>query len=181
MSTVVVGGNPLSLADLRMLYGGAALRLDPACLPAVEASAAAVNAIVASGRTVYGINTGFGLLAQTSIPAGRLAELQRRLVLSHAAGVGRLLPPDIVRLILALKVVGLARGYSGVRPAVIDQLLVISAMNLCYKAGCSPIPTPTSLVLAALIFMKSPSIDPSPQSPITSATATCVRPSSKVA
>ena len=123
MSTVVVGGNPLSLADLRMLYGGAALRLDPACLPAVEASAAAVNAIVASGRTVYGINTGFGLLAQTSIPAGRLAELQRRLVLSHAAGVGRLLPPDIVRLILALKVVGLARGYSGVRPAVIDQLL----------------------------------------------------------
>ncbi len=116
-------GRTLGLDSLRRLTAGEDVSLDPACLPAIEASAATVAGIVASGRTVYGINTGFGLLAQTSIPVGQLAELQRRLVLSHSAGVGRLMPPAIVRLIMALKVVGLARGYSGVRPAVIKQIL----------------------------------------------------------
>ena len=120
--TIVIG-QTLGLDALRRLTAGEDVRLDPACLPAVEASAATVAGIVESGRTVYGINTGFGLLAQTSIPVGKLAELQRRLVLSHSAGVGRLMPPAIVRLIMALKVVGLARGYSGVRPAVIEQIL----------------------------------------------------------
>ena len=120
--TIVIG-HMLGLDALRRLTAGEDVSLDPACLPAIEASAATVAGIVTSGRTVYGINTGFGLLAQTSIPVGKLAELQRRLVLSHSAGVGRLMPPAIVRLIMALKVVGLARGYSGVRPAVIEQIL----------------------------------------------------------
>ena len=121
--TVRIGGARLTLADLRALHGGAGVALDPACQAAMAASAATVDGIVASGRTVYGINTGFGLLAQTSIPTAQLAELQRRLVLSHAAGVGALLPAEIVRLVMALKLVGLARGYSGVRPAVTEQLL----------------------------------------------------------
>ncbi len=120
--TIVIG-HTLGLDALRRLTAGEDVSLDPACLPAIEASAATVAGIVTSGRTVYGINTGFGLLAQTSIPVGKLAELQRRLVLSHSAGMGRLMPPAIVRLIMALKVVGLARGYSGVRPAVIEQIL----------------------------------------------------------
>ena len=69
------------------------------------------------------VNTGFGALAQTTIPDGRLAELQRRLVLSHSVGVGALLPDHCVRLVIALKIVGLARGFSGVRPVVIEALL----------------------------------------------------------
>ncbi len=121
--TVALGGAPLSLAELRAIYQGRAVSLDPACLPRMAASAETVGDIVASGRTVYGINTGFGLLAQKSIAREQLDELQRRLVLSHAAGVGALLAPDIVRLIMVLKVVGLARGFSGARPAVVDQIL----------------------------------------------------------
>jgi len=122
METVVIGGGPLSLGALRRLNGGAGVAVDPAAMAGIERSAATVQGIVESGRTVYGINTGFGLLAQTSIPTNKLAELQRRLVLSHSAGVGALLPDAIVRLIMALKIVGLARGFSGVRPVVIEAL-----------------------------------------------------------
>ncbi len=155
--TIAIGGARLTLADLRALHGGADVALDPACLPGMAASAATVDAIVASGRTVYGINTGFGLLAQTSIPAAQLAELQRRLVLSHAAGVGPLLAPDIVRLIMALKLAGLARGFSGVRPAVTDQLLAFLRAGIipCIPArgsvGASGDLAPLAHMAAALI------------------------------
>ena len=116
-------GHPLTLPHLRRLAAGEPVTLSPACLPAVEASAAAVAAIVASGRTTYGINTGFGILAQTSIPTEKLAELQRRLVLSHAAGTGPDLSPEVTRLTMALKVQSLARGFSGVRPAILRHIL----------------------------------------------------------
>jgi len=74
-------------------------------------------------HAVYGVNTGFGLLAKEKIDAGDLQALQRNLVLSHAAGVGAYLPDDIVRLILILKVNSLARGYSGVSHHLINTLL----------------------------------------------------------
>ncbi len=157
MTAIGLGGTRLTLADLRALHQGAEVALDPAALPGIEASAATVGGIVASGRTVYGINTGFGLLAQTSIPTERLAELQRRLVLSHAAGVGASLPVDIVRLIMALKVVGLARGLSGVRPAVIDQVLgfLRAGITPCIPAkgsvGASGDLAPLAHLAAALI------------------------------
>ena len=116
-------GETLTLSHLRRLAAGQPVTLAPDCLPAIEASAATVAAIVAENRTTYGINTGFGLLAQTAIPPHRLAELQRRLVLSHAAGTGPDLSPQITRLIMALKVQSLARGFSGTRPAVLHQIL----------------------------------------------------------
>jgi histidine ammonia-lyase len=87
---------------------------------------------VDSGEVVYGINTGFGKLAQTIIPHERLAELQRNLVLSHSAGTGEPLAPGVVRLVLATKAVSLARGHSGVRPELVDALL-----GLC-NAGLLP-------------------------------------------
>src|SRR5690606_27359668 len=65
-----------------------AVELDPAAWPQVEASAAVVTAMLDSGRTVYGVNTGFGILARQKIGRADVAELQRRLVLSHCAGVG---------------------------------------------------------------------------------------------
>jgi histidine ammonia-lyase len=75
---------------------------------------------------VYGVNTGFGLLARTRIDDARLAELQRALVLSHSAGTGALLDDAIVRLIVALKAASLARGHSGVRWSVVEALVALA-------------------------------------------------------
>jgi histidine ammonia-lyase len=106
----------LTLPDLRRIWSeGPPLALDPAAKPAVDAAAATVARVVAEGRTVYGVNTGFGLLARTRIDDGRLAELQRALVRSHSAGIGALLDDRVVRLVIALKAAALARGHSGIR------------------------------------------------------------------
>ena len=112
----------IDLATLRQLWGGAPARLDDASMARVRASAASVERIVASGETVYGVNTGFGLLANQRIPADRLAELQRNLILSHSCGLGEPLPRHVTRLMILLKLLGLGRGYSGVRRQVIDAL-----------------------------------------------------------
>jgi histidine ammonia-lyase len=123
---VLVPGR-LALADLRALWTAPCpLAVDPAARPAVDAAAAAIARVLASGRTVYGVNTGFGLLARTRIDATRLAELQRALLLSHSAGTGPLLDDAIVRLIIALKVASLARGFSGVRWQVIEALVALA-------------------------------------------------------
>ena len=119
-----LGTGQLSLAKLRSIARDAApLELDPACLPALRESHAAVERIVASGKPAYGINTGFGRLSQTRIPVDELEQLQTNIVLSHAAGTGPLLDDATVRLTLALKIESLARGYSGVRPLLVERLL----------------------------------------------------------
>lgn len=115
----------VSLAELRAIWVGGPVALADKAWSAIEESADSIARILASGRTVYGVNTGFGLLAQTRIPDHRLAELQRNLVLSHSCGLGEPLAPRIVRLVLALKVVGLARGHSGVRRGVVERLLAL--------------------------------------------------------
>jgi histidine ammonia-lyase len=112
----------IDLGTLRQLWRGADARLDEASVARVAAAAASVDRIVAGGETVYGVNTGFGLLASTRIPDDRLAELQTNLILSHSAGLGDPLPRHITRLMIVLKLLGLGRGYSGVRPLVIDAL-----------------------------------------------------------
>jgi histidine ammonia-lyase len=112
----------IDLATLRQLWTGAPSRLDAGSIDRVRASAASVERIVAGGETVYGINTGFGLLANERIPAERLAELQRNLILSHSCGLGEALPRHVTRLMIVLKLLGLGRGYSGVRPEVIAAL-----------------------------------------------------------
>ena len=85
--------------------------------------AATVRKMVQAGAPVYGINTGFGKLAQTHIPEDQLDLLQRNLVLSHSVGVGAPLADDVVRLTLLLKIASLARGYSGVRPEVVEAMV----------------------------------------------------------
>ena len=92
----------------------------------IASANALVDKIVASGDVAYGINTGFGLLAQTRIPNEQLELLQRNLLLSHAAGVGDALPDPVVRLILALKINALARGHSGITMELMDALLAIA-------------------------------------------------------
>lgn len=116
----------LGAADfLAALAGPLDLRLEPALAAQLDARAASLRARAHGGEAIYGLNTGFGKLARTRIPEGKLAALQRNLVLSHAAGVGAPLAPRIVRLMLLLKANGLARGYSGVRAAVVEGLLAL--------------------------------------------------------
>jgi histidine ammonia-lyase len=123
----------LTLPQLRAIaHAHVRLELDPSCWQAVHASAEVVARIVAADRPAYGINTGFGKLANTHIALEQLQQLQTNLVLSHSVGVGPLLDDDTVRLALALKIASLARGYSGVRAAVIEELIAL------YNAGAYP-------------------------------------------
>ena len=124
----------LSLDDLLALHrGGQPLELDAAAWPAIDRSAAVVQAAAAGSAAVYGVNTGFGKLASTRIGSDDLATLQRNLIRSHSVGVGEPMAPSVVRLILALKAASLARGYSGVRAEVVHAL--IDACN----AGIVPV------------------------------------------
>jgi histidine ammonia-lyase len=133
MDKVVLRPGSVTLDQLRALWAGAKPVLASSAYDRVAAAAESVGRITASGKTVYGVNTGFGLLAQTRIPDDRLAELQRNLVLSHSCGVGPRLPQNIVRMMMILKVIGLGRGHSGVRPIVIDRILSLMS------AGAYPV------------------------------------------
>ncbi|WP_230280641.1 histidine ammonia-lyase [Croceicoccus sp. Ery15] len=127
MNKITLIPGAVTLADWRAIYRGARISLDPECMPAVVESAAAIERILARGEPVYGINTGFGKLASVRIEDDDLATLQRNIVLSHAAGVGDPSPEPVVRLMMALKLVSLARGASGIKPetlALLEAMLV---------------------------------------------------------
>jgi histidine ammonia-lyase len=117
-------------ADWRAIYNGARPRLDPSAYSAIADSAAAVGRILAKGKPVYGINTGFGKLASVRIETGDLAVLQRNIVLSHAAGVGEPMPAPVARLMMALKLASLARGASGVATGTVALLEAMLARGL---------------------------------------------------
>ncbi len=125
MTTLInLRAGALSLADLRAIYEEpTVLNLSPEDRARITSASDLVDKIVAAGDAAYGINTGFGLLAQTRIPNDQLALLQRNLLLSHAAGIGSPLPDAVVRLILALKINALARGYSGITMELVEALL----------------------------------------------------------
>ena len=116
----------------RAVYFGARIELARDCRAGVEAAATVIERIVAQGMPVYGVNTGFGKLANVSIDAADLSKLQRNLVLSHCSGVGEPLPTRVVRLVLALKIAALAQGASGVRWDTVEQLLA------CLQRGLLP-------------------------------------------
>jgi len=122
MNGFVLRPGQVSLNEWRAVYRGATPKLDPASAPLVAASAAAVERILAKGEPVYGINTGFGKLASVRIEQEDLATLQRNIVLSHAAGTGDPTAPEIVRLMIVLKLTSLAQGASGVAPATMALL-----------------------------------------------------------
>lgn len=107
-----------TLDDWQAVLAGAPARLGPEASARVAQSAARMAALLADGRAVYGVNTGFGKLSHQRIGDGDLAQLQENLVLSHTVGTGEALGNDIVRLAMALKLAALAQGASGVRPAV---------------------------------------------------------------
>jgi histidine ammonia-lyase len=126
MTQLTLGSDPLTLNQLRhALDGPCTIDLAPTAWANVEKGAAVVAAIVAEGRTVYGVNTGFGLLANTSIATADLETLQKNLVLSHACGVGPLLDDRVVRLLMVLKIASLSKGASGIRRETLQALIAM--------------------------------------------------------
>ena len=103
------------------------IRLDDTSWRRIDDCHAVVTRAIGEGRTIYGVNTGFGKLAETRIGEADLATLQRNLILSHCTGSGPDLGEDIVRLILALKIIALARGHSGVRREIVEKLIAMLA------------------------------------------------------
>ncbi|MGN6699922.1 MAG: histidine ammonia-lyase [Thermomicrobiales bacterium] len=133
-AVVQLDGERLTLADVvAVARDGAKVILAPAARPAIAASRALVERIIAHGDTAYGINTGFGDLSRVAILPARLAELQHNLLRSHAAGVGPALPRDAARAMVLLRANALAKGCSGVRPVVIERLLDL------LNAGVTPV------------------------------------------
>lgn len=124
MSTITLTPGELTLEQLRQIrHGGVTLALHASATEAIRRSAAVVQAAAAGDAPVYGVNTGFGKLASKRISKEELATLQRNLIRSHCVGVGEPLAPSVVRLMLATKAASLARGFSGVREAVVQALL----------------------------------------------------------
>ena len=131
MNEFILHPGQLTLGDLRAAWSAQApLTLASGAWRDIAASSAAVDAIVAKGDPAYGINTGFGILAKAHIPVEQLATLQRNLILSHAVGTGPLIDDQIVRLILLTKIGSLARGYSGVRPLIVETLIALYNANI---------------------------------------------------
>jgi histidine ammonia-lyase len=134
MTPMILTPGATTLAQLETLWrGGAAAALTPSAREGVEASAAQVARAAAGEVAVYGVNTGFGKLASVKIAAKDTAVLQRNLILSHCCGVGEALDVPTTRLMMALKLLSLGRGASGVRWAVIAQLEAMLA------AGVTPV------------------------------------------
>jgi histidine ammonia-lyase len=134
--TLTLAPGAVPLGTWREVWRGATPALDPACWPAVRAGAEAVGRILAGGQPVYGINTGFGKLASVRIAAEDLAALQRNIVLSHAAGLGPPMPRAVARLMMALKLAGLAQGASGVREETLALLGAMLARGLVPVVPC---------------------------------------------
>ncbi|MCE0492763.1 histidine ammonia-lyase [Vibrio salinus] len=116
----------LTLAQLRRVSREPVrLSLVPEAFADIDKSTKMVEKVIAEGRTVYGINTGFGLLANTKIAPEDLETLQKSIVLSHAAGIGEFMHDETVRLMMVLKINSLARGYSGIRLCVLEALMTL--------------------------------------------------------
>lgn len=122
-----------TLTQWRDIYFGAQVGLHPGWETTVARSADIVDTIIAKGESVYGINTGFGKLANVRISDADLVTLQRNIVVSHAAGVGDPLPVPVVRLMMALKLASLAQGVSGVRISTVAHLAA------CLERGLIPV------------------------------------------
>lgn len=125
--SLVLTGGSLTIADVVAVARtpGARVSLDPAALATLGTSRGLVDQAIARGETIYGINTGFGKLANVRIAADQLEQLQINLIRSHAAGVGEPLPGDVVRAAMLLRANVLLRPTSGVRPALVEALVAL--------------------------------------------------------
>ena len=122
--SAILDGGALSIDTVeRVARGAAPVVLGQGARERLTASRAALDGALDAGEVIYGVNTGFGSLARQRVEGDKLREVQRNLVLSHAAGVGDPLPDDVVRAMMLLLVASLARGLSGVRPRMAEQVV----------------------------------------------------------
>jgi histidine ammonia-lyase len=123
-SSVVLGANPIGIEQLESVArGGARASLSADARRAIARSRDRLASVLHDGEPHYGVNTGFGSFSRQRISAGDLADLQRNLVRSHAAGVGHPLPREVVRGMMLCLAGSLSRGHSGVRPVVVETLV----------------------------------------------------------
>ena len=123
MMKIHIDDRTISLADLRVAWQSpTTVTIGKSAARRIAESNAHIKMVLAAGEQVYGVNTGFGQLAQVRVSDDELAHLQKNLVCSHAVGVGEDLADNCVRLIMIMKVIALARGRSGVRPALVERL-----------------------------------------------------------
>ena len=127
--TLIPGATPLAQLR-RILREGCAARLDDTARPGIAAAAAHIAAAAAGSTPVYGVNTGFGKLASLKIAPQDTAKLQENLILSHCCGVGEPMPREVTRLMMALKLLSLGRGASGVRPEVVAMIEAMLAHDI---------------------------------------------------
>jgi histidine ammonia-lyase len=131
MRTVIVSGEPLTVEDVvDVALGAARAELGPDVPARMAASLDVVRAAIGGQAAVYGVNTGFGALADTRVGEQDLAQLQHAIVVSHAAGTGEPLNDETVRAILLLRARTLAAGYSGVRPELPARLIELLNRDL---------------------------------------------------
>jgi histidine ammonia-lyase len=124
MKTVILGDGPLSIENLAAIAReNARAEISPAARARVGAARALVDRWVQEGRAVYGVTTGFGALCDVAIPREQTRALQENILMSHAAGVGDLLPGEVVRAIMAVRIQDLSKGRSGVRCETLDALV----------------------------------------------------------
>jgi len=134
MATVMIDGDSLRLDDVAAVARGrTGVRLAASALPRVEQARTYVERLLAESAVVYGVTTGFGKFSSVHVSGADALALQRNLVFSHCCGVGEPLGPEETRAMMLLRANVLAKGYSGVRPAVLETLL--AALN----AGVLPI------------------------------------------
>ncbi len=135
MSELILKPGSATIKDLDRIIDDDQLtiRLDRKCKSAVERAAAVIRAVVNADAAVYGVNTGFGKLSSVRIDPENSASLQRNLILSHCAGVGEVTNPSVVRVMMALKLLSLGRGASGVRWALVE------AIENLLNAGITPV------------------------------------------
>lgn len=127
MSNVELDGESLTLEDFERAARGVPVQISPSVVERIEASRAVVDELLEEGQTLYGINTGFGKLSSKRIPRDQVEALQRNLILSHSAGVGKALGRVAARGIMVLRLNSLLRGYSGVRLKVLN--LMVDCLN----------------------------------------------------
>jgi histidine ammonia-lyase len=121
---IKINGNSLSLEEVnRVSRSNEKVKLDSGCIPSINKSAHRVQKILQGTEPVYGINTGFGIFSDKSISIEDSLKLNRNLILSHAIGFGDPLPKEVIRAAILIRANTLAKGFSGVRPVIIETLL----------------------------------------------------------
>jgi len=158
METIAIDGSSLTLGQLRLAAEQqATFTLSAEARKRMERSRGLVERLIAGGETVYGVTTGFGVFAEVPISRENTLTLQRNLILSHCAGVGEPYPPTVSRAMMLLRANALAKGFSGIRPAIVDTLLQLLGSDFVPiipsqgSAGASGDLAPLAHLAAALL------------------------------